>query len=127
MNEKDNKKEKQRTRKIQLNFRVDEDEYKFIQAKMKKTGTRNRTAYLRKMAIDGKLIRYSFTGFELEIRKANYLISNISNSTNQIAKRVNSTSNLYDEDIADLKKQLEEIRKIQRKIMLLFMREIDED
>lgn len=35
MNEKNNKKENQRTQKKRISFRVDDDELKFIQAKMK--------------------------------------------------------------------------------------------
>ena len=101
------KREKSRTRKNQIKFYVDDDELKFIQAKMKVMCIKNREAYLRKMAIDGQCIRYDYSGFEKEIRKCNYLISNASKSLNQIAMRVNSTGNFYGEDLKDLKKQMQ--------------------
>ena len=41
MNIRDEKKNRNRTRKIQINFRVDEDELKFIYAKMKALGIKN--------------------------------------------------------------------------------------
>lgn len=126
MNNIDEKKNKNRTRKLQINFRVDEDELKFIQAKMKVMGIKNREAYLRKMAIDGQCVRYDCSGLESEIRKSNYFVSNAAKSLNQIAKRVNSTSNFYDEDFKDLKEQMEIIRETQVKIMKLFLRETED-
>ena len=54
MNSKDEKRERNRTRKNRIILHVDDDELKFIQAKMKMLGIKNREAYLRKMAIDGK-------------------------------------------------------------------------
>lgn len=126
MNIQNERKEKQRVRKIMIRFRVDDDELKFIKAKMKVLGIKNREAYLRKMAIDGQCIRYDCSGLESEIRKSNYLISNAAKSLNQIAKRVNSTSNFYEEDLHDLKNQIETLRQTQVEIMKLFLKETEE-
>ena len=41
----------------QLNFRVTDSEYEIIQKKMKLSGIKKPTAYLRKMAMDGYVIR----------------------------------------------------------------------
>ena len=87
---------------------------------------KNREAYLRKMAIDGQCIRYDYSGFEKEIRKCNYLISNASKSLNQIAMRVNSTGNFYGEDLKDLKKQMQIIKETQVEIMKMFMKKTEE-
>lgn len=126
MNEKNDKKEKQRTRKNRIFFRVDDDELKFIQAKMKVLNIKNREAYLRKMAIDGECIRYDYSDFESEMRKNNYLINNAAKSVNQIAKRVNSTSNFYDEDLQDLREKFEILRTQQIEIMKFFMKMTEE-
>lgn len=126
MNEKDEKRNQSRIRKHRIVFRVDDDELKFIQAKMKVMHIKNREAYLRKMAIDGQCIRYDCSGLESEIRKSNYLISNAAKSLNQIAKRVNSTSNFYEEDLHDLKNQIETLRQTQVEIMKLFLKETEE-
>lgn len=127
MNEKNKVKEKQRIRKNRLFFRVDDDELKFIQAKMKVLNIKNREAYLRKMAIDGKCIRYDYSDFESEMRKSNYLMSSVSKSVNQIAKRVNSTSNFYEEDLQDLKDKVDILIKQQVELMKLFMKETEEN
>lgn len=126
MNEKNDKKEKQRTRKNRIFFRVDDDELKFIQAKMKVLNIKNREAYLRKMAIDGECIRYDYSDFEVEMRKSNYLISNAAKSVNQIAKRVNSTSNFYEADLQDLREKFEILRTQQIEIMKFFMKMTEE-
>lgn len=126
MDNKNEIKEKQRVRKNRLFFRVDDDELKFIQAKMKMLHIKNREAYLRKMAIDGQCIRYDYSEFESEIRKNNYLMSNAAKSINQIAKRVNSTGNFYDDDLQDLKNQVDFLQKKQVEIMKLFMKETEE-
>lgn len=126
MNEKNDKKEKQRIRKNRIFFRVDDDELKFIQAKMKVMRIKNREAYLRKMAIDGECIRYDYSDFESEIRRNNYLMSNAAKSVNQIAKRVNSTGNFYRTDLQDLQDKIEVLMKQQVEIMKLFMKVTEE-
>lgn len=127
MNERDEKRNKSRTRKNRIVFCVDDDELKFIQAKMKVLHIKNREAYLRKMAIDGQCIRYDYSDFESEIRRSNYLMSNAAKSINQIAKRVNSTSNFYDEDLQDLKNQVDFLMKRQVEIMKMFMKATEEN
>lgn len=89
---------------------------------MKVLNIKNREAYLRKMAIDGECIRYDYSDFESEMRKNNYLINNAAKSVNQIAKRVNSTSNFYDEDLQDLREKFEILRTQQIEIMKFFMK-----
>ena len=46
-----------REREIQLKFRVTPEERELIEAKMAQLGTQNMAAYLRKMALDGYVVR----------------------------------------------------------------------
>lgn len=126
MNPKDEKRNQSRRRKNRIVFCVDDDELKFIQAKMKALHIKNRGAYLRKMAIDGQCIRYDYSEFEKEIRRNNYLLSNLANNLNQITRRVNSTGNIYDEDFKDIHEVLETMWEEQKKILRLFMKETEE-
>ena len=48
-----------RKREIQLNFRVSPQELEAIEEKMSQFGTKNREAYLRKMALDGYVVSWS--------------------------------------------------------------------
>lgn len=126
MNPKDEKRNQSRRRKNRIVFYVDDDELKFIQAKMNVMHIKNREAYLRKMAIDGELIHYDYSEFAEEMKRNNYLLSNATNNLNQIARRVNSTSNFYDEDMGEVLRQLDVIWKQQQKIMRLFIKETEE-
>ena len=58
----------------------------------------NKEAYFRKMVLDGYVVRLDFS----EVRKMVSLLSNYTNSLNQIAKRVNSGGSIYESDISDI-------------------------
>ena len=51
-----------RKRDVQLNFRVSPEELAMIEQKMAQLGTKNREAYLRKMALDGYVVRLELPG-----------------------------------------------------------------
>ena len=62
-------------------------------------------SYLRFIAITGRIMNIELE--DIKILSAN--VGRISSSINQIAKRANATGNVYDEDIADLKRMETEI------------------
>ena len=80
-------------------------EREIIDKKMELLGTHNQRAYLRKMAVDGYVVRVDMT----DVKELAALLRTCSNNLNQIARRVNSTGNLYEEDIADLKTRYGEL------------------
>lgn len=102
-----------RRRNIQIKFRVTEDEKKLIEKKMAQIPTQKTGAYMRKMAIDGYII-YLDTD---NIKEFNKELQAIGRNINQIAKRVNSTTDIYYEDIEDLRGRLDDIWKLQRRIL----------
>ncbi|MBO5459010.1 MAG: plasmid mobilization relaxosome protein MobC, partial [Lachnospira sp.] len=69
--------------------------------------------YLRKMAIDGYIIYTDIKNIKQYIQELQAIGRNI----NQIAKRVNSTSDIYKEDIEEIKERLDEIWLLQRSIL----------
>jgi len=97
-----------RERTIQINFRVTERERDFIYKKMAIAKTKNQAAYLRKMAIDGYIVNVDFS----EFRELFATVGGISRNINQIAKRVNSTHNIYAEDITELKERQEQVWRL---------------
>ncbi|MCM1330721.1 MAG: plasmid mobilization relaxosome protein MobC [Ruminococcus sp.] len=101
------KKAPNRKRSIVMNFRVTEDEKALILAKKQKCGFRSLEAYLRQAAVYEKINLYDFSEINREL-------SIIGKNINQIAARVNSTNRIYDEDIAFLKKKVEEIWRLQK-------------
>lgn len=87
-----------RRRKIRLEFYVSEKELRMIQQKMAQIGTNNFSAYLRKIAIDGCIIKLELP----ELRDMVSILRRSSNNLNQIARRVNETGRFYAADMEDM-------------------------
>ncbi len=100
-----------RTRPIRIEFCVSEHENQLIKSKMAQLGTRNRGAYLRKMAIDGYIIKVDYA----EQKKLAAAVSKVGANINQICHRINQTGHFYDDDIADLKAKQNEIWELLKK------------
>ena len=97
--------EPNRVRKIQLNFRVTEQERRLIEERMQELGTTNREAYLRKIAIDGMIVKLEVQ----ELKEIVSLMRRTSNNVNQIARRLNETGRIYEVDITDVQNQQEQL------------------
>ena len=97
--------EPNRVRKIQLNFRVTEQERRLIEDRMQELGTTNREAYLRKIAIDGMIVKLEVQ----ELKEIVSLMRRTSNNVNQIARRLNETGRVYEVDITDIQNQQEQL------------------
>ena len=80
-----------RKRNIQIIFWVSEEEREQIQAKMDQVGTENLSAYLRKIAIDGYILKLDLP----ELREMISLLRRSSNNLNQIAQKAH-TLNVVD-------------------------------
>ena len=94
-----------RKRNVVIRFRVTPEEREMIESKMAQFGTSNMAAYLRKISIDGYVVRLDLP----ELREMVSLLRRSSNNLNQIAKRVNETSRIYEADIDCLKENQEKI------------------
>ena len=88
-----------RKREIQLKFRVTPEEQALIHQKMEQYGTENMAAYLRKMAIDGYVVRLDLP----ELRELVSLLRRSSNNLNQLTRRVHETGRFYDAELEDLR------------------------
>ena len=94
-----------RTRPIRIEFCVTEQEKELIESKMAQLGTRNIGAYLRKMAIDGYIIKVDYT----EQKKLAAAVSRAAANINHICRRINQTGHFYEDDIVELKAKQREI------------------
>ena len=86
-------------------FRVSPEEYDLMQQKAELSGIVSLSAYIRKMAIDGYVIKLELP----ELREMISLLRRSSNNLNQVARRVNSTSRIYAEDMEDMLRQQQEL------------------
>ena len=103
-----------RKRNVQIKFRVTEQERDLIFQKMAQIPTKNLAAYMRKMAIDGHVIKVDYS----ELKAVTAEIGKIGANVNQLAKRVNATGSVYEQDIAEIKGALAEIWRLQRLSLL---------
>ena len=92
-----------RKRDVQLNFRVSPEELALIEQKMAQLGTKNREAYLRKMALDGYVVRLELP----ELKELVSLMRYSSNNLNQLARRAQETGRIYDADLEDISRRQE--------------------
>ena len=92
-----------RKRDVQLNFRVSPEELALIEQKMAQLGTKNREAYLRKMALDGYVVRLELP----ELKELVSLMRRSNNNLNQLTRRVHETGRIYDADLEDISQRQE--------------------
>ena len=94
-----------RKRNIQIKFFVTSEEKNLIIKKQQQLGIIDRSAYLRKMAIDGYVIKPDYTVF----KNLAYEINKIGVNINQIAKKANEINNIYENDVKELNMRVDEI------------------
>ena len=102
-----------RNRPIQVKFRVTPEERAMIDRRMAQADTINMAAYLRKMAIDGYVVKLDLP----ELRDMISLLRRTSNNFNQIARRVNSTDRIYADDIQEMKTMIEQTWEATNKVL----------
>jgi hypothetical protein len=100
-------------REITVKFRTTPEEYELIREKSELAGIQNLSAYIRKMAIDGYIVKLELP----ELREMISLLRRSSGNLNQIARRVNSTNRIYAEDMEDMMRQQQELWLCANKIL----------
>ena len=103
----------QRKREIPVFFMVTEHEKEMIEEKMAQLGTKNMSAYLRKMAIDGYVVRLDLS----DIAALVSLLRRSSNNLNQYAKRAHETGSIYETDIEDVRQNFERLWDMANQIL----------
>ena len=100
-------------RSIDIHAYFTPEEVDRIHQRMKEACVTSRSAFLRKMALDGYIVKLDMD----EITEMITLLRRSSNNLNQIAKKVNSTGTIYGEEVDEIRKDQDEIWKLSRKIL----------
>ena len=103
-----------RKRTIPMLFYVSEQEKEMIQAKMEQYGTKNLSAYLRKIAIDGYVVNLELP----ELSEMVSLLRRSSNNLNQLTRRVHETGRFYDADLEELRRDYDGLWEAAQKILI---------
>ena len=97
---------RKRTNPVQ--FYLDDDEQYILDEKFRLSGMKSKSAFLRKLILYGYVydVDYSY------LRNYNTELGRISSNLNQIANRINSTGNIYKEDMDEVKEWLKKYKRV---------------
>ena len=102
-----------RKRPIILRCPVTAEERSLIEQKMAQLQTKRIGAYLRKMAIDGYILKLDMP----EIKEMISLLRYSSNNLNQIAKKANAMGTVFEDDLKEIKSVQDDLWKGMNKIL----------
>jgi len=97
-----------RTRNRQLNLKFTDDEFEYIKAKKDLAQSQNYTDFILKIASHSNIYNVDTMPL-IEVAKE---INKIGVNINQIAKAVNTTGNIYENEIKDLQNKIKRLEKI---------------
>ena len=103
-----------RTRTNRNEFQLNDDEQYILDEKFRLSRMKSKSAFLRKLILYGYVydVDYSY------LRNYNTELGRISSSLNQIAKRINSTDHIYQEDMDEVKELMNEVWRTQKSMLL---------
>lgn len=94
-------------------LRVTRKEAERIRKRMKQAGVKNKSAFIRKMATDGFIVKLDLKDVKELVR----LLRICSNNLNQYAKVANALGHIHEADIRDLRTRLDELLAMTKEIM----------
>ena len=102
-----------RTRTHRNEVYLDDKEQFILEAKFKESKMKSKSAFLRKLILFGFVydVDYSY------LRNYNTELGRTSKSLNQIAKRINSTNHIYQEDMDEIKELMNQVWHTQKSML----------
>ena len=84
-----------------------------VREKMAQYGTENLSAFVRKMCIDGYMVKLDFP----ELKEMVSLLRYSSNNLNQLTKRVHQTGRIYDADLEELHRNQDALWEVAKTVL----------
>ena len=100
-------------RTIHYSFKATPEEDRTIKQKMKAVGIKNQAAFIRRMTLNGYMLKLDLP----ELREAVRLMGSLSNNVNQIARRMHEGGSIYETEMDDITKRQKELKEILNRIM----------
>lgn len=100
-------------RDVVMSFRVTPSEAALIRERMIDAGIKKPGAFLRKMAVDGYVIKLDLG----DVKEVNRLMRITSNNINQYAKKANETGSIYLQDIKEIQNNQRRLWELLRNIL----------
>ena len=96
-----------RKRKNQLKIHLTDEEKEIFEKKMKLANCKTMSHFLRKCVLEKEIYIVDLEPF----RDLQWLLSNVTNNINQIAKATNTTGVIYKKDIDYMREKIEKLAK----------------
>ena len=103
------KRERQNELKIYLN----NDEQYILEQKFKISGMKSKSSFIRHLILYGYVYDVDYE----HLREYNTILARIGNNLNQIAKRINSTRNIYQDDMNEVKELMNKVWHTQKSML----------
>ena len=94
-------------------FKATPEEKRTIQQKMRLAGVKNQAAFIRRMTLNGYMLKLDLP----ELREAVRLMGSLSNNVNQIARRLHEGGSIYETEMDDITERQKELKDILNRIM----------
>ena len=95
-----------------------EEEKELLERKFSFSGFRSKKRFIKKMILEGMVLQFD------EEKEKNLLlcVNRVSANINQIARRVNSSGNIYEEDIRSVQEGVDELRQQVKSFLFLLQK-----
>ena len=102
-----------RERQNRLTLRLSDNELYILEQKCKASNMKDKSAFIRHLILYGYVYDVNYD----HLREYNTILSRIGNSLNQIAKRMNATSNVYKADVKEVKELMNQVWQSQKSML----------
>ena len=102
-----------RERQNELKIYLSDDEQYILEQKWKASNMKSKSAFIRHLILYGYVYDVDYSC----LRNYNTELGRISSSLNQIAKRINSTDHIYQEDMDEVKELMNQVWHTQKSML----------
>ncbi len=102
-----------RIRQNELKIYLSDEEQYILDKKWQLSRMKSKSSFIRHLILYGYVYHVDYE----HLREYNTNLSRISNSLNQIAKRINTTGSVYDADVKEVKELMNQVWRSQKSML----------
>ena len=102
-----------RERQNRFTLRLSDNELYILEQKCKVSNMKDKSSFLRHLILYGYVFDVDYS----ELQEYNSALAKIGNNLNQIAKRMNTTGNVYKADVKEVKELMQKVWHTQKSML----------
>ena len=102
-----------RERQNRFTIRLSDNELYILEQKCKVSNMKDKSSFLRHLILYGYVFDVDYS----ELQEYNSALAKIGNNLNQIAKRMNTTGNVYKADVKEVKELMQKVWHTQKSML----------